>query len=170
MYFYQPSGIHLFFRLHSPGVLMCLKLSMTLKVVLTFWCLFAFHSIHVQGFYLLFGPFVGWKPSDLTPGRARCVLQVPHGPNFERHTVHVSRIWSNGHAKEDRCTTCKWAVWSGGIRFFEASFSPGGRTVALFMVAISTVNSCLMITDLPRFPQFPPPVPLPFHVSCSFAR
>lgn len=45
----------------------------------------------------------------------------------------------------------------------EKSFHQGrllsrGRIVALFMVAISTVNSCLMITDCYTFPpQLPPP-------------
>lgn len=55
--------------------------------------------------------------------------------------------------------------------FFQGFLLSRGRTIALFMAAISTVNSCLMITACHNFPpQLPPPILLHFHVSCSFAK
>lgn len=54
--------------------------------------------------------------------------------------------------------------------FFQG-FLSGGRTVGLFMAAISTVKSCLVITACHNFPpQLPPPILLHFYVSCSFAK
>lgn len=55
--------------------------------------------------------------------------------------------------------------------FFQGLLLSRGRTVALFMAAILTVNSCLMITACHNFPpQLPPPILLRFHVSCSFTK
>lgn len=55
--------------------------------------------------------------------------------------------------------------------FFQGLLLSSGRTVALFIVAISTVNSWLMITACHTFsPQLPPLILLHLRVSCSFAK
>lgn len=87
-------------------VSVCLKSPMILNIDLTF--LMPFHVLqypvgHGQGFYLCFGPFVGWKISVLTPCRTCSVLEVPCGPNFDLCTICSSRIWSNGYVNGDRC-------------------------------------------------------------------
>lgn len=56
--------------------------------------------------------------------------------------------------------------------FFQGLPLSRGRTDALFMAVISTVNSCLVITACHTFPpqSSPPPIFLHFRVSCSFAK